>query len=151
MPKTYMPPKKPAQIILYHVDHKKGKTFTLEQAEKNYNQMVKDGWVDSPIPIGLEDLEGLDRIQDPVDPTMTEEELVQAVKSLGYIVSLPDDDCANDQQALLEKFYQNTDRMSEHELIELGKFYNLKLKRTMNEATMIGRISQAIEDSKQGE
>ena len=165
--KTHMPDPKPAKIILYHNDCRKGKIFDLDQAEEKYEQMIDDGWVDSPA--DLEPIEPEAKEEEPIDPTMTVEEIVQKVKSLGFTVLTPDeapigrftDDellaevdargivyVFDEKDPLINRFIQAPSELSKDELVTLGEDYDLKLVKTMNEETMIGHISQAIEDSK---
>ncbi len=108
---------KPAKIVFYHNNFRKGKTFDLAQAQKKHRQMIDDGWVDTPAKL------------DPIDP----------IDPIEHIES---------KEPLINRFIQSPSGLSKDELIALGKDYSLKLTRKMKEGTMVGRICQAIEDSK---
>lgn len=69
----------------------------------------------------------------------SKEELIEFAGEYGLKVS---------EDALINRYIQSPTSLTKEELVVLGADYELKLKMTMNEATMIGNINEAIENSK---
>ena len=151
--KTYMPPAKRPQLCLYHEDHRDGKIFDKEEALENNEEMLKDGWVDTPAK--LSPLPEAEIKEVAVSPTMNISQLVKACKNAGFHV-LTDVELAQhiaaaqtvqppSIAALADMFDKDPTSLTKEELVVLGADYDLKLKMTMKEETMIGHINKAVE------
>lgn len=74
-----------SKVFLFHKDFPQGKMFDANQAEANFDDMVEDGWVDTPAKLDLPKpkpkLASVDAVKE-AQP----QELVAMVKALGYMV-----------------------------------------------------------------
>lgn len=160
------------QIYLFHKDKPAGQLFDREYADSNFEQLIDDGWVDSPASLEI----------DADTPVITKEqsqnigpdELIGLVKHLGYVVMTPVEFDAALEKAknsaydeLLpvnspapEPTVDNTpvaepynpadlwksgpEKMTKEELVEYGKRLNLNVTRSMNESTLIEKIQAVL-------
>ena len=153
-----LPKAKPAQIILYHNDCRGGKSFNLDKAQEDYEELVDKGWVDTPAKLEELEVKEVEVTAEEVE-AMSPNQLVKKVKAMGFHV-LTDVELAakiaeatpqpvdNNIEPLINRYIPSPTSLTKEELVVLGADYGLKLKMTMNEATMIGHINEAIENSK---
>lgn len=146
-----------AKMFLFHQDEPKGKMFKVDFVAENEEKLREDGWVDTPALLDLP----------PEEPEITKEQaenmapdaLVGMVKSLGFMVMTPDEFEATVMQKMAEKeafaaevdgrsigdiFDEDAPSLTKDQLVEFGNStYDLGLKKTMSEATMIEKIKEA--------
>ena len=147
------------QIWLYHKNEPNGKIFNLDEADEKMEEMLADGWVDTPA-----------KLKDDYQPTVTEKavmatmskkQVVAKAESLGFHV-LTDDELKEiikkelakvmdfsemkTERSLIERFAEEPTDLLKEELVILGKDFDLSLRMTMKEATMIGHINKAIKN-----
>lgn len=176
------------QIWLYHKEYPNGKLFDLAEADASKDEMLQDGWVDTPAKLTGEYKAKVKQEKKAVIAETSSEDLIAAVESLGYhvlsdaelsgkpkdISEFEDLELANEVSkrgdyfdinhmkyrkkeppilsALVEMFDKEPKSLTKEELVVLGADYELKLKMTMKEATMISHINKAIENlNKPGE
>lgn len=74
-----------SKVFLFHKDFPQGKMFDANQAEANFDDMVEDGWVDTPAKLDLPKpkpkLASVDAAKEAKP-----QELVAMVKALGFMV-----------------------------------------------------------------
>lgn len=178
-----------SKIFLYHNDCREGRIFDIDDAQERYEELVEDGWVDTPA-----DLEPVEEPEAEVTAeeveSMSPEQLIKKVVAMGFHVfndvelaaakagepePLTDEQLVEmlesrgitykpskeeliefagqyglsvSEDVLINRYIQSPTSLTKEELVVLGADYDLKLKMTMNEATMISHINEAIENSK---
>lgn len=74
-----------SKVFLFHKDFPQGKMFDANQAEANFDDMVEDGWVDTPAKLDLPKPKPK-LITDDAAKEAKPQELVAMVKALGFMV-----------------------------------------------------------------
>ena len=88
--------------------------------ESEAEQMIKDGWGDTPA-----------LLKEPVKAEVEQ-------------VAEPDEDTPAELVALISMFEDDPESLNKDEHIVLGKFYGLKLSKSMKEETMISKIQEKL-------
>jgi len=192
MLKTFMPEPKPVMICLFHEDHPKGKVFEKSFAEEKYDEMVEEGWVDTPAALKNQPEKEVPKVSEEQVNNMRPEDLVNMVKGLGFKVLTEEqlkaeiakappthvstiesrimieelekrgDIVVNNEpvnaenvdgviEKMQEVFNVNPKQLNKDELVRLGKEkYGIHLMASWKEDTLISKIKEAIEESKEG-
>ena len=143
-----------SKMFLFHQDEPEGRMFKVDFVAEHEETLRADGWVDTPALLDLP----------PKEPEITKEQaenmapdaLVGMVKSLGFMVMTPEEFEGKVMQKVAEKqefadevdgrsigeiFDEDAPSLTKDQLVEFGnETYDLGLKKTMSEATMIEKI-----------
>ena len=140
-------------VFVYHEDCREGKCLPGKRHDEEYEQHLKDGWVNTPAKLSKLKPKPMKKSDAEI---LRPEELIERVKRMGYkVLNDVDLDCLkvelqeevkieNDKSRLMALYSLDSEKLSEKELIELGKVLGLKLKRTMRMDTMRDKINKEI-------
>lgn len=150
------------KIFLYHESCREGKLFDLNEAQARYEELVEQGWADTPAKLEpLQDQDGEDPGAGVEVTELTDEQLLQYVASRGLADQIGREITRDrvlelchefgivvavdaPQEPLINRFVQSPTSLSKDELKRLGADYGLSLSKTMSEQTMIGHVTDAI-------
>ena len=144
------------------MDYPEGKIFDLDKAQKKFEKMKEDGWVDTPALLDLPPKQI--EIEAEKAKNMAPDELIGLVKSMGFVVMTPEelqaeiakavasslddplasnDEVSDELMAMAKVFSEDPEALTKDELIVLGKSFDVPLTKAMKEATMIEKITEA--------
>lgn len=140
-----------SKMFLFHQDCPEGQLFNVETAMKNQDQLIADGWVDTPSLLDLPP-KPIEASKAEID-AMTPDSIIALVRGMGFIVISEQELEAevNKRVALLQDFTQELNQsdfesMTKDKLVEYAAdHFQADISSERTKAAMIDKLKALSE------